>query len=303
MGEPSFIDQTFPPWGATRADQAYLMIRELQGGEWLNEHVELLRLLGTGGFGVVGLVLDHKTQRRMAVKFLDPSFTQRPEEMVRVRREVMVSRMLEDRRIMRIFELDTWKWGYLMLMEYIQGITLREILQHHGGLDWDWLKAPFLSILGAVGTLHENGIIHRDLKPSNIMITEKGGVKVLDFGLAKRMGDGEITSVGNELVGEPEYVSPEQIMYGSDELDQRSDIYQLGIMLCHCLLGHEPYRGGSTRNLLLKHLNPPVIDFRQCRFPVPSALKRCLLKAIAPERGKRYQSIPSMIAAFSRVSV
>jgi len=188
------------------------------------------------------------------------------------------------------------------VMELVQGFSITDHCDRHSLSTKARLKL-FLQVCQAVQHAHTKGIIHRDLKPSNIMITEKGGVKVLDFGLAKRMGDGEITSVGNELVGEPEYVSPEQIMYGSDELDQRSDIYQLGIMLCHCLLGHEPYRGGSTRNLLLKHLNPPVIDFRQCRFPVPSALKRCLLKAIAPERGKRYQSIPSMIAAFSRVSV
>ena len=230
----------------------------------------------------------------VALKFFDPASLQEEKKFLRVQREINLSRRISDPRIVRVFSLENWSGIWFMVMERVESQTLKEQLKIRGRFSWEEFQPIFLEILQGVGSLHAQGIIHRDLKPSNIMIAADGKVKILDFGLAKEIGDLEKTSSIGEIVGSPFYLSPEQIQ--GLELDVASDIYQLGILLYQALTGAYPFADTSTIALVLMHLNQPPDRIAKRGIKVPAIVEFTIAKALAKRRQDRFSGTAEMAA-------
>ncbi len=268
--------------GGSRTDEVYLEFLQLAqtpAGTVINDRYRVERTIGKGGFGIVLAAVDTVLQSAVALKFLDPRHTRDSRKFLRVQREINIARRITDAHVAKIFSLEQTRGLHFLVMELLDGRSLGDLLREKGRFRWPELQPLFLQILDGVAALHRENIIHRDLKPSNIMVDGTGQVKLLDFGLAKELTDNESTSSVGELVGSPYYMSPEQI--AGREPDQRSDIYQLGLVLYKSLSGAHPYENSTTMELMVKHLNerPPAIGPdaglpRHVRFVVGRALEK-----------------------------
>gem|GEM_PF-3734048 len=270
----------------------YLGLAGLQPGAIVNGRYRVERLIGRGGFGMVFLARDLTLKAPVALKFFDPQSLREQKKFLRVQREINLSRRISDPRIVKIFSLETWSGIWFMAMELVEGQNLKERLKESGPFRWEEFRPLFSEILKGVGSLHEQGIIHRDLKPSNIMVGPGGEIKILDFGLAKEIGDLEKTSSIGEIVGSPYYLSPEQIQ--GRELGVASDIYQLGILLFQALTNAFPFPETTTMNLVLMHLSqkPDRIATRGAR--VPGIVEFTVAKALAKRPQDRFRNTTEM---------
>ncbi|MCU0237301.1 MAG: protein kinase [Acidobacteria bacterium] len=280
--------------GATAEAQIrYLNLPRLEAGTVISGRYQLEKLLGQGGFGLVFAATDLTLKTAVALKFFDPALLQDEKKFLRVQREINLSRRISDPRIIRIFSLENWSGIWFMVMERADSLTLKELLKARGRFTWEEFRPVYLEILQGVGSLHAQGIIHRDLKPSNIMLAADGRVKILDFGLAKEIGDMERTSSIGEIVGSPFYLSPEQIQ--GLELDTASDIYQLGILLYQALTNTYPFPDTTTISLVLMHLNQPPDRIESRGIKVPAVVEFTVAKALAKRRQDRFRSTAEMI--------
>ncbi|MEN8153325.1 MAG: serine/threonine-protein kinase [Acidobacteriota bacterium] len=270
----------------------------LEGSEGLlNNRYEIIEKIGEGGFGTIFKASDKLLKKDVALKFLDPAIINDEKKSLRVKREVNTSQKISDGRVVKIFSLEYYNEIPFLVMEFVDGKSLKELIEENGKISWKEFKPLFLNILGGVNSLHEKGIIHRDLKPSNIIITEERSTKIVDFGLSKELGDTEKTSSLGEIIGTPMYMSPEQIQ--GRELDIRSDIYQLGLVLYRSISGDFNYEErNSTLQQMLERLgdNSKKI-FRFEKF-VPSFLKFGVFKSLEKDRDNRFQSVDEMIGYF-----
>jgi serine/threonine protein kinase/tetratricopeptide (TPR) repeat protein len=264
----------------------YLGLPRLEKGTVINGRYRVENLIGKGGFGMVFAGSDLTLKTRVALKFFDPASLQDEKKFLRVQREINLARRISDPRIIKIFSLENWAGIWFMVMERVNSLTLKDLLKSKGRFPWEEFRPIFLEILQGVGSLHDQGIIHRDLKPSNIMVDAAGKVKILDFGLAKEIGDLEKTSSIGEIVGSPYYLSPEQIQ--GLELGVESDIYQLGILLYQCLTGAFPFPDTTTMGLVLMHLNQPPDRIANRGVRVPAVVEFTAAKALAKRRQSRF---------------
>ena len=270
------------PWassGATEPQVRYLNLPRLEKGSVINDRYRVEKLIGRGGFGMVFAGYDLTLKTEVALKFFDPESLRDEKKFLRVQREINLARKISDPRIVRIYSLEKGSGIWFMVMELVRGATLKDKLKAGGRFTWEEFQPVFSEILKGVASLHGQGIIHRDLKPSNIMVDAEGGVRILDFGLAKEIADLEKTSSIGEIVGSPFYLSPEQIQ-GLD-LDEASDIYQLGILLYQSLTGAYPFADTSTMGLVLMHLNHPPDRIAARGIKVPAVVEFVVAKALA----------------------
>ena len=185
-------------------------------------------------------------------------------------------------------------------MEWIQSPTVKDLLKEKGRFAWEEFQPIFNEILKGVESLHAQGIIHRDLKPSNITVDADGKIKILDFGLAKEIGDLEKTSSIGEIVGSPFYLSPEQIQ--NRELGKESDIYQLGILLYQALTGACPFADTSTMGLVLMHLNREPGRIRDLGIQVPRVVEFVVAKALAKKKRIASVARPKLASGCARTA-
>ncbi len=270
----------------------YLNLAKLGSGTVINGRYRIERLIGQGGFGMVFAACDLTLKVPAALKFFDPQSLRDEKKFLRVQREINLSRRISDPRIVKIFSLENWSGIWFMAMELVQGRNLKERLKESGPFRWEEFRPLFLEILRGVGSLHEQGIIHRDLKPSNIMVDTEGKIKILDFGLAKEIGDLEKTSSIGEIVGSPYYLSPEQIQ--GLELDEASDIYQLGILLYQALTNAYPFPDTTTMNLVLMHLSHPPDRVAARGANVPAVVEYTVARALAKKPRDRFGGAAAM---------
>ncbi|HQG46851.1 MAG TPA: serine/threonine-protein kinase, partial [bacterium] len=199
---------------------------------------KILHPLGSGGMGTVYLAEDSLLERQVAIKVLNPTLTQDEQFVERFRREAKIQSTLIHPHIVSLFTFFFDAGQYCMVMEYAPGRTLRQLITEEGALAEDRAIPLFVQILHAVEYAHSRGVVHRDLKPGNILVSDEDQVKVMDFGIAKMMGDAGMTRTGAKL-GTIYYMSPEQIRAQKD-IDHRTDIYSLGMMLYEMLTGVLP---------------------------------------------------------------
>ena len=255
-------------------------------------HYKIIEKLGEGGMGVVYKAEDTKLRRTVALKFLSPQALGTEEEKDRFLREAQAAAALNHPNICTIYEIDESEGRSFIAMEYIEGKSLKEMIES-GPLKLEEARRISLQIAEGLHEAQQRQIVHRGIKPANIMITESGRVKIMDFGLAKLPGRTQLTREGTTL-GTVAYMSPEQ---GSGEVvDSRTDIWSLGVMLYEMVTGQQPFKGDYEQAVIYTILNEDPEPLTALRTGVPLELERITKKAMAREQKKRYQHADELLA-------
>jgi serine/threonine protein kinase len=264
------------------------------------------RKIGEGGMGVVYLAEDPRLDRPVAIKALPPHRTRDPQYRERLRREAKAAAKLSDPGIATVFSLEEDGENLYIVREYIPGRTLVEELQA-GALSFPIVIDIAIRITRALLSAHEAGIVHRDLKPENVIRTPDGGIKILDFGLARMTGaDGKdalsITRLTNAgmLVGTPAYASPEQLL--GTEADQRTDIFSLGVVLFELSTGVHPFSASDPISLIARILEAEPPDFRQLSPASPPQFDLVLRKCLRKQAADRYQTARDLLEELEQLA-
>ena len=261
-------------------------------GRLLGNRYELLRKIGNGGMATVYRAKDHILNRNVAVKILKDEFTTDEEFVKRFNTEATNVASLTHPNIVSVYDVGHEGDLYYIVMELIQGKTLKEIIVADGKLSWKWSANVAIQIASALETAHRNNIIHRDIKPHNIIITEDGIAKVTDFGIAKSVSNSTITAFGTTL-GSVHYFSPEHARGGFT--DAKSDIYSLGVVLYEMLTGKVPFDADTPVSVALKHMQEEPVEPRLVNPEIPVAMNNIIMKAMKKDPNERYQSATEML--------
>lgn len=266
-------------------------------GQQIGNH-RLVKRIGVGGMGVVYLAEHVNLGKKYAVKFLHPQFASDEEVVERFRREAQVIAGLDHENIIR--END-FGWldgvGFYLIMEYLQGETLKDRLKEQGALPVENIIQMFDQLMDALDEAHSQSVIHRDLKPENLFLVmrrEREQLKILDFGIARVVLDGahKDVTVDGEVYGSPTYMSPEQARGEISKVDHRSDLYAMGVILVEVLTGRPPYKGATPAEVMLAHISglPPRLSDLNPDLRYAEGLEDFVLKALAKESDERFQS-------------
>ncbi len=257
-------------------------------GRLLNGRYELLERLGVGGMAVVYRALDTRLGRTVSVKVLREQYAGDAEFLERFRREAQAVASLSHPNIVSIYDVGQDGETHFLVMEYVEGESLKKRLERQGPLPPAEAVDIALQILEALEHAHLKRVIHRDIKPHNILLTGDGQVKVTDFGVARAGVQGTLIHTG-AIVGSAHYLSPEQAR--GRPVDARSDLYSLGVLLFEMLTGRVPFQGDDPLAVALKHIQEEPPPVRALNPAVPAALERVVARALAKDPSQRYQSV------------
>ncbi|MFS0787078.1 Stk1 family PASTA domain-containing Ser/Thr kinase [Shouchella sp. 1P09AA] len=263
-------------------------------GERIGDRYVVLDSIGGGGMANVYLALDVILDRHVAVKVLQPQFSKDEQFIKRFRREAQAATSLTNPHIVNIFDVGEEEDLYYIVMEYVKGRTLKEVIQEDGPLDIATALDYFKQILHGVGHAHAMQIVHRDMKPQNILISEDGEAKVTDFGIARAMTSTTITHT-NSVMGSVHYLSPEQARGG--HVTYRSDLYSLGIVLFEMLTGKIPFSGDTAVSIAIKHLQNDIPSARELVPSIPQSVEDIIKKATMKDPNLRFNSAEDVIWA------
>ena len=252
----------------------------------LSGRYRVLRKIGGGGMADVYLCEDLTLGRRVALKVLLSRFLDDPNFVERFRREAKAAAGLNHANLVSIYDWGEVDGTYFIVMEYVEGETLKDLVRRRGRLSGSEAVRISLQLLAALEFAHRTGIVHRDVKPQNVMLDRDGNAKVTDFGIA-RAGDSGMTEAGS-ILGTAQYLAPEQAK--GQRVDERSDLYSVGIVLYEMLTGAVPFKGDSAVTVALKHVNEMAAEPAQLVPGMPYALNQIVLKAIAKDPEQRYQT-------------
>jgi len=269
----------------------------LKPGMILCDRYEILDIVGAGGMSIVYKARCHRLNRNVAIKVLKPEFSNDTNFVTKFRIEAQASAGLSHPNIVNVYDVYDDDGIYFIVMELVEGITLKQYIQDNGRLPMD--KAIDFSIQIAAGleAAHDSHIIHRDIKPQNIIVSKNGNIKVTDFGIAKAASSNTLTS---GAMGSVHYISPEQARGGFS--DERSDIYSLGITMYEMVTGRVPFEGDNNVSVALMHIQSDMIPPRQY-YPedIYSSYEKIILKATQKKPERRYLTASAMIADLRRV--
>ncbi len=271
-------------------------------GKILNNRYEIIEKIGEGGMAIVYKAKCHLLNRFVAIKVLRDEFTEDEQFIGKFRRESQAAASLSHPNILNIYdvgteEVDNKKVHYIV-MEYINGITLKEVIRNKGKLPADDVIRYSLQIAEALDHAHKNHIVHRDIKPHNIMITKDNRIKVTDFGIARAVTSSTVTTTSNVL-GSVHYFSPEQARGGYT--DEKSDIYSLGIVMYEMITGKVPYDGESPITVALKHIQEDIIPPSKLDINIPSNLENIIMKCVQKRQSDRYNNISELISDLKNI--
>src|SRR6266699_3906516 len=257
----------------------------------------IIRKLGAGGMANVYLAEDQELGRRVAIKILDDRHAADDSFIERFRREAKNAAGLSHPNLVSIYDRGEAEGTYYIAMEYLSGRSLKELIVSRGptpiGIAIDYTR----QMLAALGFAHRNGIVHRDIKPHNVVVDADGRLKVTDFGIA-RSGASQMTEAGS-IIGTAQYLSPEQAR--GSPVDQRSDVYSVGIVLYEMLTGTVPFTGDTPLEIAMKHLSEVPVPPSELRDDVPDDLDLVVLRALAKDPEDRYQTAEEMNADLARI--
>ncbi|MDK2799880.1 MAG: eukaryotic-like serine/threonine-protein kinase [Clostridiales bacterium] len=261
-------------------------------GNVLGNRYEIIEKIGGGGMALVYKARCKLLNRFVAIKVLRSELTEDEEFISRFSIESQAAASLSHPNIVSIYDVGQQDDIYYIVMEYIDGITLKELITKNGALSWKDALNYSVQICSGLEHAHKKHIVHRDIKPHNIMITKDGMVKVTDFGIARAATSATLTLGGN-TIGSVHYFSPEQARGGYT--DEKSDIYSLGIVMYEMLTGRVPFDGESPVAVAIKHIQSQPIPPSHLNKNIPIALQSIILKAISKEQSRRYPSATSML--------
>jgi serine/threonine protein kinase/tetratricopeptide (TPR) repeat protein len=264
----------------------------LQPGDVLGGRYEILQLLGEGGMGAVYKAQDRELDRPVALKLIRPEMASNPSILARFKQELLLSRQVTHKNVIRIYDLGDADGVKFITMEFVEGLDLRSLIQEKKKFSPAEAVEIMQQVCQALEAAHSVGVIHRDLKPQNIMQEKTGRILVMDFGLARTMeGDG-MTQIG-ALVGTMEYMSPEQAL--AKELDQRSDLFTAGLILYELLTGKMPFRAESALASLIKRTQERAIPVSDLDKTIPGRLSAVVSKCLERDPALRYQTAGEML--------
>ncbi|MDR3598222.1 Stk1 family PASTA domain-containing Ser/Thr kinase [Clostridium sp.] len=264
----------------------------------LGNRYELLEKIGEGGMSEVFKARCNKLNRFVAVKILKKEFCNNPDIVEKFKGEATAIATLSDNNIVNILDVGTQDDINYIVMEYVKGKTLKDIIKQVGKMNYETAISVALQIARALDCAHRNKIIHRDVKPQNILVTEDGVMKVTDFGIAKSPTTETITNTST-IMGSAHYLSPEQAK--GSFIDCRTDLYSLGVVLYEMVTGTLPFQADTAVTIALKHLQEEVVPPKNINSKIPESLNQLILKSMQKEPIKRYQSAKEMIADLQKI--
>ena len=263
------------------------------GATVLGNRYEILRKIGDGGMAFVYQARDKLLNRIVAVKVLRPEFVDDQEFLVKFKKEAEAVASLSHPNIVNVYDVGEDGKVHYIVMEYVDGQNLKEIIQDEGRLEEYTALDIAKQIARALSAAHRNGVIHRDIKPHNILISKDGRqVKVADFGIAKAVSSSTMTNMGS-VIGSVHYISPEQAK--GKHLTSNADLYSLGIVLYEMIIGRVPFSGDSPISIALKHINEDIAFTEEDKINIPNSVRTIISKMTQKEPANRYQTAEELI--------
>jgi len=274
---------------------------QLRPGAIFAGRYDIKEILGAGGMGIVYRAFDRELQEPVAIKTLKPEAMAGGAALDRFKQEIRLARKIAHRNVVRTYDLGEQNGMYYLTMEYVEGTSLKQLIVSRGKLPVEVTLTVGKQLCRALEVAHAEGVIHRDIKPQNIVVEPNGFLKVMDFGIARLANPpkGKGLTEAGTAIGTPDYMSPEQL--SGLELDPRSDLYAAGVVLFECLTGRLPFEAETTWALVAKHLEEEPPDPRTTNPDVPGALAVVILKAMAKDPKKRFESASQMHDALARI--
>ena len=260
-------------------------------GRLLDNRYEILEVIGTGGMAVVYKARCHRLNRLVAVKILKDEYSQDEEFRRRFHAEGQAVAMLSHPNIVSVYDVSTSPEADYIVMELVDGISLKQYMEKKGVLNWKETLHFSMQIAKALEHAHSRGIVHRDIKPHNVMVLKNGSVKVTDFGIARIMSKGN--TLTKEALGSVHYISPEQAK--GSRVDNRSDLYSLGVVMYEMMTGRPPYDGESPVAVAIQHINGGAPMPSTLNPNIPGGLEQIIMKAMAHDPNDRYESATAML--------
>src|SRR5271154_3247469 len=266
-------------------------------GQVFSNRYRIEREIAHGGMAEVYLARDQSLDRLVALKALFPEFAREPSFVERFRREAQAAANLNHPNIVAIYDWGQEDGTYFIVMEYVEGRSLRDLIRSQGPLDAGQAADITAEIASALAFAHRSGVVHRDVKPGNVLLTQSGTVKVTDFGIARAGTSDGLTQTGS-VMGTATYFSPEQAQ--GLAVDGRSDVYSVGIVLYELVCGVPPFAADSPVSVAYKHVREEPVPPSQRAPGIPPALEQIIMSALAKDPEHRYQSADDLRADLLR---
>jgi serine/threonine protein kinase len=273
-------------------------VEELRTGTTFADRYQIIEELGKGGMGSVYKVLDKEINTKVALKLIKPEIAADQKTIERFRNELKVAREVTHKNVCRMHDLSKTDNSYFITMEYVEGQDLKSLIRQTGRLAVPTAISLTKQICEGLSEAHKKGVIHRDLKPSNIMVDKAGNAHIMDFGIARSMKAKGVTGEG-VMIGTPEYMSPEQAE--ARELDHRSDLYSLAVMLYEMVTGQLPFEGDTPLSIAVKHKSEVPKEPSELNPQIPESLNRFILQGLEKDKAARFESARAAVSLLDTI--
>jgi len=269
---------------------------ELAKGNTIAGRYEIIEELGEGGMGRVYRVQDTKVNEEIALKLIKTEIAAEKKTIDRFKGELKTARKIRHKNVCGMYDLGEEKGLHFITMEYVSGENLKSLIKRENRLEPEKIISIAKQMCEGLSEAHRLGVVHRDLKPSNIMIDKEGNARIMDFGIARSLRTEGITDSG-VIIGTPDYMSPEQVV-GKD-VDQRSDIYSLGVILYEMITGQVPFVGDTPLSVAYQHRHEPPPDPRTINEQIDEGMSHLVLKCLKKDKENRFQSAEEVLVALA----
>jgi len=273
-------------------------VKEITRGETFAGRYEVIEKLGEGGMGQVYRVEDKKIKEEVALKLLKPEIATDRKTIERFSNELKFARKIVHKNVGRMYDLNEEEGTHFITMEYVSGKDLKSLIRMTKQMSVGTVVHIAAQICEGLAEAHHLRVVHRDLKPSNVMIDKQGNARIMDFGIARSLRTRAVTGPG-VIIGTPEYMSPEQAE--TNKVDERSDIYSLGVILYEMLTGQVPFKGDTPLSIAAKHKTEMVPEPRTLNAQIPTALSKVILRCMEKNKVRRYQSTEEVLSDLRRI--